>query len=82
MEVLEFNIGPVPPEYFELPPDLIPAEDSWDEEERTGPEEIDDLFSPDQITPDDTLPDEMPPDKIFPDVIPADAILPDEISLA
>ena len=35
VEVIEFNTGPIPPEYFELPSDLVPAENNWDEEETT-----------------------------------------------
>jgi len=83
VEVLEFNIGPVPPEYFELPPDLIPAEDSWDEEESTSPEAVDgnpaspDGITPDKVTPDETLPDKMSSDATLPDEMPPGANLPD-----
>ena len=54
VEVIELNIGPIPPEYFELPPGLIPAENGWDEEKSSSPEGAGDNL----ILPVD--PDELP----------------------
>lgn len=70
VEVIDFNIGPIPPEYFELPPDLIPAENNW-EGEKSSPEAVDDGLVPpddiplDDISPDGILQDDSPPGASF-----------------
>ncbi|NLY89974.1 MAG: hypothetical protein GX085_10255 [Firmicutes bacterium] len=61
VEVIDFNVGPIPPEYFELPPDLIPAEDSRDEEEKSSPDATDD----NSVLPVDFPPDDVPPVNIL-----------------
>ncbi len=36
VEIKEFSLEPVPPEYFELPADLIPAEEEWTETDQNS----------------------------------------------